>query len=366
MASGLYNGCTLKGSRIMGLHMTQPSSRIDALKPDTPVKQVVVIGTSTGGISALRELLGQLPSNLPAAVFVTMHIGDHASLLPNFLAKATPLEVRFALPEERIRNGHVYVAPPDRHLLVEQGRLRLVRSAKENHSRPAIDPMFRSAAISYGNRAIGVLLTGELDDGVIGLQAIKAYGGVALVQDPETAPAPSMPESALRHVEVNACLPPEGLGRLLAQTVEQRRMQPPSAGESKRIEPFATENDLTYDLSAGGAQALSSIGAVSGISCPECGGGLWELGLSPPRFRCHTGHSYTSSTLLRCQDASVEEALWVAVRALHEKQLLIGRLAQSSKEAGRNSALEEYELADQELESHKAALKALITRLRPQ
>jgi len=346
--------------------MTQADRRIDALEPQPPVRQIIVIGTSTGGIPALRELLAQLPGDLPAAIFVTMHIGDHASLLPNFLAKATPLEVRFALPEEKVCNGRVYVAPPDRHLLIEQGKVRLVRSAKENHSRPAIDPMFRSAAISYGNRAIGVLLTGELDDGVIGLQAIKAYGGLALVQDPRTAPAPSMPENALRYVKVDASLPADELGKVLAQTVEQRRTDAPVVGESKRIEPFATENDLAYDSSAGGAQALNSIGQVSGMSCPECGGGLWELGLSPPRFRCHTGHSYTSSTLLQSQDQSVEEALWVAVRALHEKQLLLGRLAQSSKEAGRNSALEEYELADQELESHKEALKALITKLRPQ
>lgn len=155
---------------------------------------------------------------MPAAVFVTMHIGAQPSLLPSLLANATTLKVSFAECGEQIQNGCVYVAPPDRHLLIKQGTIRLKRSAKENYSRPAIDPMFRSAAVSYGKKAIGVVLTGELDDGVVGLQAIKAYGGLAYVQDPKTADAPSMPMSAIDNVEVDVCLPLEALGKALVQT----------------------------------------------------------------------------------------------------------------------------------------------------
>lgn len=147
--------------------------------------QVLVIGTSSGGLAALREFLADLPSDLNAAVFVTMHIGDRPSALPNLLAQSSPLPVRFALSEERVQTGRVYIAPPDKHLLVKNGAIQVTRSATENHSRPAIDPMFRSAAISYGSKVIGMLTTGELDDGVVGLQAIKAYGGLAFVQDPE-------------------------------------------------------------------------------------------------------------------------------------------------------------------------------------
>ncbi|KTB93896.1 hypothetical protein AO069_04785 [Pseudomonas syringae pv. syringae PD2774] len=331
---------------------------------DNHVDQIIVIGASRGGLTALRCLLGQFPPGMPAAVFVTMHIGAQPSLLPSLLANATTLKVSFAECGEQIQNGCVYVAPPDRHLLTKQGTIRLKRSAKENYSRPAIDPMFRSAAVSYGKKAIGVVLTGELDDGVVGLQAIKAYGGLAFVQDPRTADAPSMPMSATDNVEVDVCLPLEALGKALVQTVQRKASEVAVAEESRRVEPFATENDLTEDLSSGGAYALDAIGEVSGISCPECGGALWELGTVPPHFRCHTGHSYSSAALLQAQTETVEEAIWVAIRALHEKQLMMGRLIQSSKERGRASALREYELASEGMESHKKTLRALLTTLR--
>ncbi|ONH51186.1 two-component system, chemotaxis family, response regulator CheB [Pseudomonas cedrina] len=332
---------------------------------DNPVDQIIVIGASSGGLMALRTLLAQLPSDLQAAVFITMHIGDQPSLLPSLLAKASSLDIDFALSGETPKNGRVYVAPPDQHLLIKRGSLQLVRGAKENYSRPAIDPMFRSAAISYAEGAIGVILTGELDDGVVGLQAIKAYGGRVYVQDPETAEAPSMPMNALRHVEVDACLPLDELGSALGRLVQQRAPQAHAPGEPKRIEPYATENDLTEDLSSGGAYALDAIGKVSGVSCPECGGSLWELGAAPPRFRCHTGHSYTSAALFHGQNGVIEEALWVAIRAMHEKQLLLGRQIQSSKAVGRTGAVKEYELASEGLEGHKDTLRALVTTLRP-
>jgi two-component system chemotaxis response regulator CheB len=333
------------------------------MEPD-PVDQVIVIGASSGGLTALRELLGQFPGDLRAAVFITMHIGDQPSQMPSILAKIISLKISFALCGEKIQSGCVYVAPPDRHLLIKRGTIQLVRSAKENHTRPAIDPMFRSAAISYGNRTLGILLTGDLDDGVVGLQAIKAYGGITFVQDPKTAEAPSMPMNALRYVEVDVCLPLAELGKALVQTIQQRATDSPLAGDFRRVEPFATENDLTANFGSGGAYALDGIGEVSGMSCPECGGALWELSVTPPRFRCHTGHSFTCAALFQSQDETVEEALWVAIRALHEKQLLLGRLIRSSKDAGRDDASQEYELASEGLESHKATLRALVASRR--
>lgn len=331
------------------------------MEQDTPVEQVVLIGTSKGGLAALRQVLRQLPSDLDAAVFITMHIGNHVSSLPDSLAAYTHLPVSFAETDQPIKKNQVYVAPPDHHLLLQPGTMQLVRSAKENHTRPAIDPMFRSAAISYGQGAAGVILTGELDDGVVGLQAIKAYGGLAFVQEPKTAEASSMPGSALRYVEVDFCLPLGELGKAVAQALRDRRAGYSALHKSSRTEPFVTENKLTYDLSAGGANALDGIGKVSGMTCPECGGALFELGSSPLRFRCHTGHAYTSASLLGAQDESIEEALWVAIRALHEKQLLLESLARSSEAAGRSQAVEEYELAIRGIEQHKAALQALIT-----
>ncbi|ETF06388.1 MAG: chemotaxis protein CheB [Dehalococcoidia bacterium] len=326
---------------------------------------VIVIGTSSGGLAALREFLAELPSDFNAAVFVTMHIGDQPSALPSLLTQSSQLPVGFALSQEQVVTGRVYIAPPDKHLLVKKGAIQITRSAKENHSRPAIDPMFRSAAISYGSNAIGVLMTGELDDGVVGLQAIKAYGGLAFVQDPETAEAPSMPTNALRHVSVDGCLPLTELAKRLVQIINQRTSETTAPSASNRIEPFATENDLAEDFSKGGSCALNEIGQVAGMSCPECGGALWEVAASSPRFRCHTGHAYTAAALFQAQNETIEEALWVAIRALHEKQLLLGRLMQSSKDAGRKGALREYELASDGLESHKATLRALLTSLRP-
>ncbi|MBV4484560.1 chemotaxis protein CheB [Pseudomonas sp. SWRI153] len=327
--------------------------------------QIIVIGASFGGLAALLELLGQFPDDFEAAVLITMHIGDQPSQMPRILAAATALNISFAESGEPIQAGRVYVAPPDRHLLVKGGTIHLTRSAKENHARPAIDPMFRSAAASNQNKVIGVILTGELDDGVVGLQAIKAYGGLAFVQDPATAQASSMPESALRNVEVDGCLPLAELGEVLVQTVRQRATEAASFESGKRVEPFATENDLTEDWSSGGAYALDPIGKVSGLCCPECGGALWELGDKPIRFRCHTGHAYSWAALFESQNETVEEALWVAVRALHEKQLLLGRLIQSSEVAGRGGAVKEYELASAGLESHKGTIRALLASLRP-
>ncbi|VEF10851.1 protein-glutamate methylesterase [Pseudomonas fluorescens] len=326
--------------------------------------QVIVIGTSTGGLAALREFLAELPSDLDGAVFITMHIGDQPSVLGNLLAHVSPLPCGFALNEERIEKGRVYVAPPNRHLLVKKGKIQLSQSAKENHSRPAIDPMFRSAAISYGSHVIGVLMTGELDDGVVGLQAIKAYGGLAFVQDPETAEAPSMPMCALRHVSVDGCLSPSQLSQKLAAIINQQEPVTTELSEAKRVEPFVTENVL-QDFSNGGSHSLNEIGHVAGMSCPECGGALWETKVPSLRFRCHTGRAHTAAALLQAQSETIEEALWAAIRALHEKELRLGRLMQNSTDGGRNGALREYKLAREGLESHKATLKALLKSLRP-
>lgn len=327
------------------------------------VRQVVVIGTSTGGLTALRDLLSGLPSDLDAAVFITMHIGSHDSSLPAILANSTSLEVSYAKPDEEIKNGHIYVAPPDRHLLIGKKAIRTVHAAKENHARPAIDPMFRSAAISHRSNAIGVILTGQLDDGIVGLQAIKAYGGTALVQDPSTAEAPSMPANAIRFLQVDACLPIPELAQMLGQIVQKMSTQADSSSDSTRIEPFATENDLTQHPASGNgnAQALDAIGEVTGTSCPDCGGALWAIDDSFPHFRCHTGHSYTAATLQESQNGVIEEALWVATRALHEKQLLLGRLAEMNKDTKQSSQVNEYQLAIDNLESHKATLRALLT-----
>jgi two-component system chemotaxis response regulator CheB len=170
-------------------------------------RDIIVVGASSGGVEALIRIVAALPPDLPAAMFIVLHrprVGPN--LLAQILQNVSPLTVADAVDGQAITKGHVYVGPPDRHLLIEQERLRLSRGPKENHSRPAIDPLFRSAAYTYGSRVIGVVLTGNLDDGMAGLWAIKDRGGIAIVQDPKEALFPSMPSSALANVEVDYCL----------------------------------------------------------------------------------------------------------------------------------------------------------------
>src|SRR5579864_7798260 len=187
-----------------------------------PGHDIIVIGASAGGVEALVKLVGQLPGDLPAAVFVVLHIpAESPSLLPGILERSGPLPASQPGDNEAIRSGHIYVASPDYHLLIEQGRVRQMRGPKENRHRPAIDPLFRSAALTYGPRVVGVILTGALDDGTAGLLAVKRRGGVAIVQDPDEALYPSMPLSALENVEVDYTLPLASIGPQLEQLADK-------------------------------------------------------------------------------------------------------------------------------------------------
>nr|WP_314582069.1 chemotaxis protein CheB [uncultured Pseudomonas sp.] len=326
-----------------------------------PAERFVVIGTSTGGLAALRTVLAELPANLPAAVLITMHIGRLESSLPDLLSHSTALRVKFAQDGDVPLNGHAYIAPPDRHLLLERQSIRLVRGAKENHCRPAIDPLFRSAAINQGRNVTGVILTGELDDGTVGLQAVKACGGIAIVQDPDEAQSPSMPLSALRFTQTDHCLVLTDIGRLLAQLLRNQRPDDAYEPISRRIEPFATEHEICAQGGAAQMSALRIHGDMSNLTCPDCGGSLWEMGRAPLRYRCHTGHSFTGATLSQRQDDNVEEAIWIAVRSLHEKQLLLQRQAVTARNMGNEESALEYDLASRSITAHATTLQGLIT-----
>ncbi|SNS93107.1 two-component system, chemotaxis family, response regulator CheB [Noviherbaspirillum humi] len=326
------------------------------------INKVVVIGTSVGGMNALQRLLGRLPPDFPAAVLVVMHIGSHYSVLPMILKRGVGMPLRHAEDNESVQPGTVLIAPPDHHMLVEDGLIRLSHGAKENFARPAIDPLFRCAAVYYRENAIGVILTGVLDDGTIGLQAVKAYGGVALVQDPDEADEPEMPRSALQYVPVDDCMPLDGLAqRLIELTAPEntaQRPEPMAAAEWDRTEVqshFALRQRTDIDI-------LGRIATPAGIACPECHGGLWQVnGVSPLQFRCHTGHSYTEQTLFNGQESAIEEAMWAALRALHEKQMLLKRLAASAKQTGREHAAEEHEASARALANYAETLRSILT-----
>ena len=293
---------------------------------------IVVLGASAGGVQALCAVVGGLPGSLPAAVFVVLHIPAHIpSQLPGILQRSTAMTVVPAQDNADIHPGHVYVAPADRHLLVEPGRVRVTRGPRENRARPAIDALFRSAAAAFGPRVVGVVLTGALDDGTAGLWAIKDRGGVALVQDPASAEYQSMPESALQHVRVDKVLP---LERLPAEITRLVCSLPENPVDSPSPEPMRIENIIARE---GRALELGvmSLGRVSEYTCPECRGVLVQIEEgSIVRFRCHTGHAYSMRTLLAELDLAIDNGLWATLRAIEERILLLRRTAERAAEAG--------------------------------
>jgi two-component system chemotaxis response regulator CheB len=294
-------------------------------------RDIVVIGTSAGGVEALRALLGRLPADFPGSVFVVMHTApDSPGVLAQILDRAGPLPVANASNHERIRPGRVYVAPPDMHMLLEPGVVRLTRGPKENRFRPAVDPLFRSAAAVYGPRVVGVILTGGLDDGTSGLWAVKRLGGVAVVQDPDEAFMPSMPQSALEQVEVDYTLPLSEIASLLSRLVrtsvaEQGGYEVP---DELNIEVKIAMEDNALE------SGIAKLGSPSIFTCPECHGTLLQLKEDGrTRYRCHTGHAYSADSLLSEVTESVEETLWSAIRNIDESAMLMRHMAEHVRES---------------------------------
>jgi two-component system chemotaxis response regulator CheB len=320
-----------------------------------PQRDVVVIGASIGGVSALRLLASQFPADFPGIVCVVLHIGTHESALPELLSAAGPLPAVHAANGMPALPGRIHVAPPGHHLLLDGDRLMLSRGPKEHHTRPAIDPLFRSAALSAGPRVIGVVLTGRLDDGSAGLQAIKACGGLAVVQDPADAEEPGMPRSALAAVAADHCVPLAAVAPLLAELVRQPAPPPPSAPP-----PWLVHEQLASSGSGNAMDELPYFARPSTLACPDCRGTLWEVtGSQPPRFRCHTGHAFSLRSLAAAQAAATEEALWSGVRALQEKELLLRRIAALDRSAGDETHARDTELQADRLHRQAALLRSL-------
>ena len=233
---------------------------------------MIVIGASLGGVPALMHIAATLPRELGASVLAVLHVGEQPSILPALLATNSRLDVSHARDDEQPRPGHLYVAPPDQHMLAIDDRIVLTRGAKEHHTRPAIDPLFRSAALARGADAIGVVLTGLLDDGTAGLQEIKQRGGVAVVQDPEDAIASSMPASALANVVVDHCVPLALIPPLLRSLVAA------PSGPSSAAPGVGSEHEQQITLQKGDpVEHLHAIGKPSTFACPDCHGTLWEI-----------------------------------------------------------------------------------------
>ncbi|HZS10464.1 MAG TPA: chemotaxis protein CheB [Blastocatellia bacterium] len=286
-------------------------------------------------------LVGGLPRGLKASIFIVLHTAAYSpGILPEILERAGPLPASNALDWEAIRPGHIYVAPPDYHLLLERsGYVRITRGPKENRFRPAVDPLFRSAAHAFSPRVIGVILTGWLDDGTAGLRAVKERGGTAVVQDPEEAHAPSMPLNAIRHVEVDHRLPLAEIAPLLV------RLTNAPAGE-EGVYPVSKEMETEVKIAREDNALQSGIlkwGEPSIYACPECHGVLLQLKEGDNvRFRCHTGHAYSVDTLLAEFTERTEESLWNAIRSIEESVLLMRHLASHFSEHPNDTSAEVF------------------------
>lgn len=289
------------------------------------LRNIVVIGASAGGVLALRQLVSRLPADYAGALFVVVHISAGArSELAGILGRAGPLPAVQAEDGMPITHGRIHVAMPDHHLLIERGRMRVVHGPRENRHRPAIDPLFRSAAWSYGPRVVGVVLTGNLDDGTSGLWAIKSCGGTTVVQDPADAEHPEMPSNALLYNEVDHRLPVSDMAGLLVQLGRQVVDVGVQAARSTAIADEVGFAALESDI-----DDMRQFGAPSAFTCPTCRGALWELEEGGHlRYRCHTGHAFSQDSLQVEQTAAVEEHLYAALRALEEKAAALRRLAE--------------------------------------
>ena len=283
----------------------------------------IVLGASAGGVEALQEVVAGLPADLHVPVFVVLHIPPFsASTLPAILARAGQLPAVHPSDGDDIRPGIIYVAPPDRHLLIDGRKIGIKAGPKENRFRPSIDALFRSAAYCYGSGAIGVVLSGALDDGTSGLWSIKRLGGIAIIQDPEQASIDAMPRSALEYVVPDHLLPAREIGGMLAGLVKTPR-EP-----GVEVEPgirHLMEKEMHIAANGGAFQkGIMEIGKLTPFTCPECHGALEKLGEGKmSRFRCHTGHAYTDSALLEGVMQTTGAMLWQVIRSLEEAAMLL-------------------------------------------
>jgi len=301
-------------------------------------QDIIVVGASSGGVEALERLIRGIPADFPASLLIVLHRPpDQRSILPQILQRAGVLPVTEAQDGERLRSQHIYVAPMDRHLVIEEGAMRLVRGPKENHSRPAIDPLFRSAAQAFGSRVAGVILSGTLFDGTAGLFAVKRRNGVTIVQDPQEAAFPSMPESAIGNVDVDYVLPVAGIAGLLVDLVRGMREfgSPKEAGEAVAMSFEDDEFDRMPEVvvrDQGNQISGKRRTQPSLFTCPDCGGTLWQVNEGAIlQFRCHVGHIYTGDGMALEQTEALERSLWFSIRTFVDKSVLLRQLSEKAR-----------------------------------
>jgi two-component system chemotaxis response regulator CheB len=319
-------------------------------------RDIVVMGASAGGIDPLIVVLSNLDPKLQVAVFVVVHrSGESPSTLAKLLARATALRVVEVEAATPIVHGTVYLAPAGRHMLVKHGHVQVTRGPKENRHRPAVDPLFRSAAWAYGPRVVGVLLSGRLSDGAAGLWAIRSCGGVVIIQSPAEAKFAAMPRNALETLDPDHCVPAEAIGPLITSLAGTpiARSHPVPAQVVLESQMAELRND---DI-----RHVSRIGTLSPFTCPACHGSLWEIDDSEVlRFRCHTGHAFSAEALVEGISDSTEEALYSAVRSLQETVAMYQRIANRERGSGRDKRAASFEARAHKAQMHATAIARLL------
>jgi len=323
---------------------------------------IIVIGTSAGGMAALCQLLEPLPADLPATIFIVQHLAVDSNIdfLVKRLASHTRLSCVVAENNTHIEKSAVYMAPADHHLLINEKHILVAKGPRENQFRPSIDPLFRSAAAFHGAKTIGVILTGFLQDGLVGMNAIQRCGGFTVVQDPADAEYPDLPRNISRHIKVNYSTPIAQMGKLLVDLVHQGSPDsitvPPDILLEAQIAQRIMINSETASI-----DNMDKLGKRVPYTCPECGGSLWELTQendNVSRFRCHTGHAYTDESLLVSMNTSLEETLWVAMRSLEERRSMLVNMANNDTSNNKWANLQR-ERAD-EMKIHIERLRRIL------
>jgi len=330
------------------------------MEPETgnvPPAFVVVVGCSAGGLTALTELISQLKQRMDASIFIVMHLSRRGigDFLIHRLQQYTSLPCEIAKHDAPIKKGHVYIAPPNHHLVIKPDRMILGHGPEENRWRPSIDVLFRSAAVAFGNHAIGVIITGLLDDGTAGMVAIKKCGGICVVQDPNEAEYPEMPLSVLNQLEVDYCISLAEMGFTLQELTKN--------GLPKKVEvpPELVKEAMIAEKTATGIDQVNHLGEQTVYACPDCGGATWEIkrdGIT--RYRCHIGHSYSENDLLLKQASGLESTLWLALRMMEDRKNLLMKLAKDTKKRGAVNIGMTHEEKSKELQHHIDKLKEIL------
>lgn len=326
--------------------------------------RIIVIGTSAGGMQALCHLVSLLPADLPAAIFIVQHLSVDSSVefLVNRLSRFTGLTCKIAEDEDTIEPATIYMAPADKHLLLREKDILVVKGPRENQFRPSIDPLFRSAAAYHGAGVIGVILTGFMSDGVIGMETIRRSGGITIVQHPDDAEFPQLVKNVIRQVAIDHAVTLKEMGELLEMLVREPVTKsvavPTDIWQETQIAERIMKNSKNTSI-----EELDKVGDRAAYSCPDCGGGLWEL-TQPgtiPRFRCHSGHTFSDSSLLLGMSGHLEETLWVALRTLEERRNILLQMSQAEDSKGNQRWATMQEERAEEMKVHIDRIRELLS-----